>query len=67
GQVGSNEFAGLLVFSGLLGLPAEKVTAMFVFSHPWAALLMTVTGMACLSVLGLSISSAMKVQAESMV
>ena len=64
GQVGSNEFAGLLVFTGLLGLPAEKVTAMFVFSHPWAALLMTVTGMACLSALGLTISSAMKVQTQ---
>ena len=64
GQVGSNEFVGLLVFSGLLGLPAEKVTAMFVFSHPWAALLMTITGMACLSVLGLTISSAMKMKAQ---
>jgi len=65
GQVGSNEFAGLLVFSGLLGLPAEKVTAMFVFSHPWTALLMAATGMACLSTLGLTISSAMKLQTES--
>ncbi|GAC1384825.1 MAG: hypothetical protein NVSMB33_13490 [Ktedonobacteraceae bacterium] len=64
GQVGSNEFAGLLVFHMLLGLPADKVTAMFVFSHPWAALLMTTTGMACLSALGLTISSAMKVQSE---
>ncbi len=64
GQVGSNEFAGLLVFHVLLGLPADKVTAMFVFSHPWAALLMTVTGMACLSALGLTLSSAMKVQTE---
>ena len=65
GQVGSNEFAGLLVFAGLLGLPAEKVTAMFIFSHPWAALLMAATGMACLSTLGLTISSAMKVQTEA--
>ena len=64
GQIGSNEFVGLLVFHVLLGLPASKVTAMFVFSHPWAALLMTTTGMACLSSLGLTISSAMKVQNE---
>ena len=64
GQIGSNEFIGLLVFHVLLGLPASKVTAMFVFSHPWAALLMTTTGMACLSSLGLTISSAMKVQNE---
>lgn len=62
GQVGSNEAIGLLVFSGLLHLPADKVTAMFVFSHPYAALIMTVTGMACLSALGLKLSSAMKVQ-----
>ncbi len=50
GQVGSNEAVGLLVFAGLLHLPADKVTAMFVFSHPWAAVLMTATGMICLSI-----------------
>ena len=64
GQVGSNEAVGLLVFHGLLNLPANEVTAMFFFSHPWAALLMCATGLACLSALGLTISSAMKVQAE---
>ncbi|MGH2493631.1 MAG: lysylphosphatidylglycerol synthase transmembrane domain-containing protein [Ktedonobacteraceae bacterium] len=64
GQVGSNEAVGLLVFAGLLHLPANKVTAMFVFSHPWSALLMTVTAMICLSALGLKLSSAMKVQTE---
>ena len=64
GQVGSNEAIGLLVFAGLLHLPADKVTAMFVFSHPWAALLMTATGMICLSALGLKLSTAMKVQTE---
>jgi uncharacterized protein (TIRG00374 family) len=62
GQVGSNEAIGLLVFSGLLHLDAHGVTAMFFFSHPWAALIMCVVGMACLSALGLTISSAMKVQ-----
>jgi uncharacterized protein (TIRG00374 family) len=62
GQVGSNEIVGLLVFSGLLHLPASSVTAMFIFSHPWAALLQCAIGMACLSALGLNISSAMKVQ-----
>ena len=64
GQVGSNEAIGLLVFAGLLHLPTDKVTAMFVFSHPWSALLMTVTAMLCLSALGLKLSSAMKVQTE---
>lgn len=65
GQVGSNEAVGLLVFTGLLGLPADKVTAMFIFSHPWAALMMTIIGMASLSALGLTISSALKGQPES--
>ncbi len=62
GQVGSNEAVGLLVFTGLLHLPADKVLAMVIFAHPWSALLMCTTGMACLSTLGLTISSAMKVQ-----
>ncbi len=63
GQVGSNEAVGLLVFGGLLHIPAPQVTAMFVFSHPWAAVLMCTTGLICLSALGLTISGAMKVQA----
>ncbi len=63
GQVGSNEIVGLLVFGKLLGIKAEYVTAMFVFSHPWAAVLMCTTGLICLSALGLTISGAMKVQA----
>ena len=62
GQVGSNEAVGLLVFSGLLHIPATQVTAMFVFSHPWAAVLMCTTGLICLSTLGLTITGAMKVQ-----
>lgn len=65
GQVGSNEFFGLLVFSGLLHLDAKGVTAMFIFSHPWAAVIQAVVGMACLSALGLTVSSAMKVQSEA--
>src|SRR5258706_5178838 len=60
GQVGSNEAVGLLVFGGLLHLPANNVIAMFIFSHPWAALIMTTTGIACLSALGLSITKIMK-------
>jgi len=64
GQVGSNEAVGLLVFHGLLQQPAAPVTAMFVFSHPWTALIMTVSALICLSGLGLTLSSAMKVQTE---
>jgi uncharacterized protein (TIRG00374 family) len=63
-QVGSNEAAGVLVFSGLLHLNQSGVLAMFVFSHPWAALLMCSTGMLSLSSLGLTISSATRVQTE---
>jgi uncharacterized protein (TIRG00374 family) len=64
GQVGSNEAVGLLVFAGLLHIPANQVTAMFFFSHPWAALLMCVTGLICLSTLGLTITGAMKAQTK---
>jgi uncharacterized protein (TIRG00374 family) len=64
GQVGSNEAIGLLVFYGLLHLNARGVAAMFIFSHPWAAILMCASGMSSLSALGLTISSAMKVQSE---
>jgi uncharacterized protein (TIRG00374 family) len=59
GQVGSNEAIGLLVFGGLLHLQSNGVLAMFVFSHPWAALIMTTTGITCLSTLGLSIAKVM--------
>jgi uncharacterized protein (TIRG00374 family) len=64
GKVGSNEAVGLLVFTGLLHLPADKVTAMFIFSHPWTALLMTIAGLLCLKTLGLTISATMKMQPE---
>jgi len=64
GQIGSNEAVGLLVFTGLLHLPADKVTAMFFFSHPWAALIMCSAGLICLRTLGLTISNTMKMQSE---
>src|SRR5439155_23342494 len=55
GQVRSNEVVGLLVFAGLLHIPATWLTAMFVFSHPSAAVLMCTTCLICLSALGLTI------------
>jgi len=64
GQVGSNEVVGLLVFTGLLHLPPDKVLAMFVFSHPFSALLLSATGLSCLSALGLTVSNALKVQTD---
>jgi uncharacterized protein (TIRG00374 family) len=60
GQVGSNEINGLLVFHGLLNIDAHYVAAMFLFTHPWSALLLTIIGLSSLSALGLTISSAMK-------
>src|SRR6266446_10914511 len=44
GQLGSNEAVGLLVFAGLLHLSPNVVTAMIIFSHPWAAILMCTAG-----------------------
>ena len=64
GGVGSNEAVGLLVFTGLLHLPADKVAAMFIFAHIWFALLLCLTALICLKTLGLTISTIMKVQPE---
>jgi uncharacterized membrane protein YbhN (UPF0104 family) len=57
GQVGSNELVGLLVFSGLLHINSSAVAAMFLFSHPWTALLMAASGVLCLSMMGLTLRS----------
>ncbi len=64
GQVGSNEVVGLLVFTGLLHLPADKVAPMFIFSHPWTAFLMCATGLICLKTLGLKLSTALTIKAQ---
>jgi uncharacterized protein (TIRG00374 family) len=64
GQLGSKEAVGLLIFAGLLHLPGTEVAAMYVFSHPWTALIITATGLACLAALGLTISSATRIQNE---
>ena len=62
GGVGSNELAGVLIFHGLLGFNEHMVLAMFVFSHPFTAIILSSVGMSCLSALGLNISSAMSTQ-----
>ncbi len=64
GQVGSNEVVALLIFGGLLHVPAVSVTAMVVLFHPWSGLLMCMMGMGCLSALGVKLSSAVRVQTE---
>jgi uncharacterized protein (TIRG00374 family) len=55
GQVGSNEIVGLLIFSGSLGVNRSAVGAMFLFSHPWNAILLTASGLLCLSFMGLTL------------
>jgi uncharacterized protein (TIRG00374 family) len=62
GHVGSNEFAGFIVFSQLLGYKQNDVTAMFIFSHPLGALIMGIACMICLSGLGLSFSNAISLK-----
>jgi uncharacterized membrane protein YbhN (UPF0104 family) len=64
GQVGSNELVGVLVFSGLLGFPKAQVLAMYLLSHPLAALIMTTMCLICLGGLGISIRSAMKINTQ---
>lgn len=64
GQIGSNEVVGLLVFTGLLHLPADRVSAMFFFSHLLAALLLSTTGLICLKTLGLTLSATLKMQPD---
>jgi len=60
GQLGSNETYGPLVFNQLLGFPKTNVLAMFLFSHPLAAVIMILMCFICLGSLGLSFSSVMK-------
>jgi hypothetical protein len=40
------------------------VGAMFLFSHPWTAVLMTTSGLLCLSVMGLSLRSTLRLAGE---
>ena len=60
GQVGSNELIGLMIFSGLFRVDRSGVGAMFLFSHPWTAVLMTISGLVCLSAMGLSLRTTMR-------
>jgi uncharacterized membrane protein YbhN (UPF0104 family) len=63
GQVGSNELIGLLIFSGAFGLQRSGVGAMFLFSHPWTAALMTISGLLCLTALGVSVRTMLRLAA----
>jgi uncharacterized protein (TIRG00374 family) len=65
GQVGSNELIGLSIFSGLFGVDRTGVGAMFLFSHPWAAILMTISGLLCLSLMGLTLRNTLRMARDS--
>jgi uncharacterized protein (TIRG00374 family) len=60
GQVGSNELIGLLIFSGVFRVSRSGVAAMFLFSHPWTGILMTCSGLACLSAMSLNLRSTLR-------
>lgn len=64
GQVGSNETYGALVFSKLLGFNITNVGAMFVLSHPLAALIMTIMCFTCLKSLNISFASVLKTKPD---
>lgn len=65
GQVGSNELVGLAIFSGGFRLGRSGVAAMFVFSHPWTAVLMATSGLLCLSAMGLSLRASLRLAGEN--
>ncbi len=60
GQLGSHEVVGLLIFSGLFGLSTNAVGAMYIFSHPWTALLLAIGGVASMLALGLTMNNAIR-------
>jgi uncharacterized protein (TIRG00374 family) len=60
GQIGSNEVIGLLIFAGVFGVDRAGVGAMFVFSHPLSAILMATSGLLCLSAMGLTLRSTLR-------
>ncbi len=64
GQIGSNELVGLLVFAGLFHVNPTVVAAMFLFAHPWTAILMVISGVVCLSAMGLSLRSTLALTGE---
>ena len=66
GQVGSNEIVGLLIFHGLLHIPAESVVAVIGLFHVWSGFMMCVIGVFNLSSLGMTFSSALKLSTGKM-
>ena len=67
GQVGSNELIGLLIFTGMFGVGGSAVGAMFLFSHPWTAILMAASALVCLGTMGLSLRATMALRDSELV
>jgi uncharacterized protein (TIRG00374 family) len=65
GHIGLNEVVGLLVFTGLLHISSTTVAAVFLFVHPWTAILMTTCGLLCLSAMGLTLRSTLALTHEA--
>ena len=65
GHLGSNELVGLLIFAGVFGISRSGVAAMFLFSHPWTAILMTTTGLASLRMLGVRLRSSWRLLGDA--
>jgi uncharacterized protein (TIRG00374 family) len=64
-HIGSNELVGLLVFSTLFGIDRSSVAAMFLFSHPWTGLLMTVTAVVCVRATGMNMRETLRLQSDT--
>lgn len=65
GHLGSNELTGLLIFAGMFGVNRSAVGAMFVFSHPFTGLLMTVSALGSLKVIGLDRRAVLRLPATA--
>jgi uncharacterized protein (TIRG00374 family) len=65
GHLGSNELIGLLIFSGMFGVSRSAVGAMFLFSHPFTGVLMTVTALACIRATGLDRRTILRLPSRS--
>jgi uncharacterized protein (TIRG00374 family) len=64
-HLGSNELTGLLIFAGMFGVNRSAVGAMFVFSHPFTGLLMTVSALCSLKAIGLDRHSVLRLPATA--
>jgi len=63
-HLGSNELIGLLIFSGIFGVSRAGVGAMFLFSHPFTGLLMTISALASLKAIRLDVRSALAIGSD---